>query len=65
MSGELVGEIINVCADESVLTGGKIDPEKLRPIHLRSRKQRLSGARREGQQRFLRRTEAAVMNDSA
>ena len=28
----LVGEIVNVCADESVLTGDKIDPEKLRPI---------------------------------
>ncbi len=28
----LVGEIVNVCADESVLTGGKIDPAKLRPI---------------------------------
>ena len=28
----LVGEIVNVCADESVLTGGKIDPAKLKPI---------------------------------
>ena len=28
----LRGEIVNVNADESVLTGGKIDPEKLRPI---------------------------------
>lgn len=28
----LVGEIINVCADESILTDGKIDPMKLRPI---------------------------------
>ncbi len=28
----LVGEIVNVCADESVLTDGKIDPVKLRPI---------------------------------
>lgn len=28
----LVGEIVNVCAEESVLTDGKIDPEKLRPI---------------------------------
>lgn len=28
----LVGEIINVCADESILTNGKIDPSKLRPI---------------------------------
>ena len=28
----LVGEIVNVCADESVLTDGKIDPIKLRPI---------------------------------
>jgi len=28
----LVGEIVNVCADESVLTNGKIDPAKLRPI---------------------------------
>lgn len=31
-SCRLVGEIINVCADESVLTDGKIDPMKLRPI---------------------------------
>ncbi len=28
----LVGEIVNVNADESVLTDGKIDPKKLRPI---------------------------------
>ena len=29
----LVGEIINVCADESVLNeDGKVDPQKLRPI---------------------------------
>lgn len=28
----LVGEVVNVCADESVLTEGKIDPAKLRPI---------------------------------
>ena len=28
----LVGEIVNVCCDESVLTDGKIDPDKLRPI---------------------------------
>lgn len=28
----LVGKIVNVCADESVLTDGKIDPAKLRPI---------------------------------
>ena len=28
----LVGEIVNVTADESVLTNGKIDPKKLRPI---------------------------------
>ena len=31
-TGRLVGEIVNVCADESVLTDGKIDPAKLRPI---------------------------------
>ena len=31
-SCRLVGEIVNVCADESVLTGGGIDPSKLRPI---------------------------------
>lgn len=30
--GILVGEIVNVCAEESVLTDGKIDPKKLRPI---------------------------------
>lgn len=28
----LVGEIVNVSAEERVLTDGKIDPEKLRPI---------------------------------
>ncbi|MCH5261151.1 MAG: flavin oxidoreductase, partial [Lachnospiraceae bacterium] len=28
----LVGEIVNVCADESVLTDGKVDPAKLQPI---------------------------------
>lgn len=28
----LTGRIVNVCADESVLTDGKIDPEKLHPI---------------------------------
>ena len=31
-SCRLVGEIVNVAADESVLTDGKIDPAKLRPI---------------------------------
>ncbi len=30
--GILVGEIVNVCADENVLTEGKIDPKKLKPI---------------------------------
>lgn len=30
--GLLVGEIINVSADESVLTDGRIDPKKLMPI---------------------------------
>lgn len=30
--GILVGEIVNVCADESVLTNGKVDPKKLKPI---------------------------------
>lgn len=28
----LVGEIVNVCAEDTVLTDGKIDPAKLRPI---------------------------------
>lgn len=28
----MVGRIVNVCAEESVLTDGKIDPMKLRPI---------------------------------
>lgn len=31
-TGLMLGEIINVCADESVLTNGKIDPAKLEPI---------------------------------
>ncbi len=28
----MTGKIVNVCADESILTDGKIDPKKLRPI---------------------------------
>lgn len=28
----LIGEIVNVCADEKILTDGKIDPFKLNPI---------------------------------
>lgn len=28
----MVGEIVNICADDSILTDGKIDPMKLRPI---------------------------------
>ncbi len=31
-SCRMVGEIVNVCADESILTNGNIDPMKLRPI---------------------------------
>lgn len=31
-SCRMVGEVVNVCADESVLTDGKIDPAKLNPI---------------------------------
>lgn len=30
--GILIGEIVNVCADESVITDGKIDIKKLKPI---------------------------------
>ena len=30
--GNVVGEIVNVSADESILTDGKVDPQKLRPI---------------------------------
>lgn len=30
--GIMIGEIVNVCADESVLTDGKVDPTKLKPI---------------------------------
>ena len=30
--GILVGEIVNVNADESILTDGQIDPDKLKPI---------------------------------
>ena len=28
----LIGKIVNVCAEERILTGGKIDPAKLKPI---------------------------------
>lgn len=31
-TGILVGEILNVSADESIITDGKIDPDKLKPI---------------------------------
>ena len=31
-SCRMLGEIVNVCADESILTDGNIDPIKLRPI---------------------------------
>ena len=31
-SCRLVGEIVNVCADESILSNGKLDPAKLKPI---------------------------------
>ena len=31
-TGHMVGEIVNVSADDSVLTDGKIDPKKLQPI---------------------------------
>lgn len=31
-NGLLIGEIVNVSADERVVTDGKIDPKKLRPI---------------------------------
>ena len=34
-NGILVGEIVNVCADESVLTDGKIDPKKTETNRLR------------------------------
>ena len=33
-NGVLVGEIVNISADESILTDGKIDPKKLKPIGL-------------------------------
>ena len=32
IDGILVGEIVNVNADESILTDGQIDPKKLKPI---------------------------------
>ena len=28
----LVGEIVNIAVDESILTDGKIDPKKMKPI---------------------------------
>ena len=31
-SCRMVGQVVNVCADDTVLTDGKIDPMKLRPI---------------------------------
>ena len=31
-TGCMVGNIININADDSILTDGKIDPSKLRPI---------------------------------
>jgi len=32
VDGILIGKIKNVCADESILTNGQIDPAKLKPI---------------------------------
>lgn len=32
IDGILIGEIVNVTADERILTNGKIDPKKLKPI---------------------------------
>ncbi len=31
-NGILIGEIVNVSADESVITNGNVDPDKLKPI---------------------------------
>lgn len=31
-TSRMVGEIVNICADESILTDGTIDPAKLHPI---------------------------------
>ncbi len=31
-TGMMLGEIVNVCAEESILTDGRIDPAKLEPI---------------------------------
>ncbi len=31
-NGILVGQVVNMCADESILTDGKVDLEKLQPI---------------------------------
>lgn len=28
----LIGEIVNVCAEESILRDGRVDPEKLKPV---------------------------------
>ncbi len=42
-NGILVGEIINVNADESILTDGHIDPRKLKPISFFSHKKELTG----------------------
>lgn len=32
VDGIVIGEIVNVSADESILTDGKVDPKKLKPI---------------------------------
>lgn len=32
IDGILIGEIVNICADDSILTNGVIDPKKLKPI---------------------------------
>ena len=51
--GNIVGEIVNVSADEKILNGdGAIDPDKLRPISFDPRPQRLSGAGGAGRQRL-------------
>lgn len=52
-SCRMVGEIVNVSADESILDeAGNIDPAKFEPDNLRSCKQRIFKSGRKGRKRF-------------
>ena len=62
-NGILVGEIVNVCADESVLTDGKIDPKKTETNRLRPGQQHLSRHGRQSRRRIRFRKSPEINTD--